>query len=306
MRSRLKPSLVVALILLPSIGRAEDFGAPGPYPVGVHRTRIEVADFDPGRGPRVLETVVWYPADALAPGAAAVGDADVARGRFPLIVFSHGVCGRPDYASLYTAGLAAFDYVVVAPSHPGSFGPDDCRDAAGVVDSFVHRVVEVQGAADWMLARSRDPASRFHRHVDPRRLGVTGRSYGGQTTLRTLAADARFRAGVALQPAPITEITIPRPLLVIGAERDTIVPFETSSRSAFALATGRAPWSRSCAPGTVPWPTPAATRASRTASIKPSRAGSGFAMRCRSSARTWTASDPLLPSCCHRRIPAMP
>jgi predicted dienelactone hydrolase len=107
-----------------------------------------------------------------------------------------------------------------------------------VIDSYLHRVIEVQGAADWALAQARNPTSRFYRHVDPRRLGVSGHSYGGQTTLRVLAADRRFRAGVALQPAPISGITIEQPLLVIGAERDSIVPFETASRPCFELGIG--------------------------------------------------------------------
>jgi len=230
-------SLALALLLLSSVARAEDFATAGPHGVGVHRAQTEVADLDPSKEPRVLDLVVWYPAAAGGPGGETMVDADVARGRFPLIVFSHGLCGYPEQSSYYTSGLAAFGFVVAAPSHPGSVGPDDCF-GDGVLDSYFHRVIEVQGAADWVLAQARDPDSRFYRRLNPSQVGVTGQSYGGQTTLRVLAADQRFRAGVALQPAPMAGITIEQPLLVIGAERDSIVPFETASRPSFELGTG--------------------------------------------------------------------
>jgi predicted dienelactone hydrolase len=229
-------SCALALLLVSSVARAEDLSPFGPHAVGVHRDQTEVADLDPNKGPRILDLVVWYPAAAAVPGTAATVDADVARGRFPLIVFSHGACSLPELSTTYTRGLATFGFVVVAPSHPGTLAGDCALD--GVIDSYLHRVIEVQGAADWMLAQARDPSSPFYRHVDPRRLGVSGHSYGGQTTLRVLAADRRFLAGVALQPAPISGITIEQPLLVIGAERDSIVPFETASRPAFELGTG--------------------------------------------------------------------
>lgn len=229
--------LALALALVSSVARAEDFGSAGPHGVGLHRAQTEVADLDPGKEARVLDLVVWYPAATGGPVGEPTVDADVARGRFPLIVFSHGLCGDPEQSSLYTSGLAAFGFVVVSSTHPGSVGPNDCF-GDGVLDSFNHRVIEVQAAADWALGQDRDPDSFLYRRLNRRQLGVTGQSYGGQTTLRTLAADPRFRAGVALQPAPMSGITIEQPLLVIGAERDSIVPFETASRPSFELGTG--------------------------------------------------------------------
>ena len=50
--------------------------------------------------------------------------------------------------------------------------------------------------------------------------------------------EPRARAGVALQPAPAGGIDIRRPLMVIGAELDQTVSFETASRPSYELASG--------------------------------------------------------------------
>ena len=72
------------------------------FPVGT-TTRTLVTTSVSGT-PRTLDTIVWYPAVPRTgtPEALGLRDAKVRRGRFPLIVFMHGTCGRPDEATYLT------------------------------------------------------------------------------------------------------------------------------------------------------------------------------------------------------------
>ena len=92
--------------------------------------------------------------------------------------------------------------------------------------------------ADRFLAFTKDKGSRFHRRVNPKRLGVAGHSFGGQTTLRVVAGDKRFKAGLALAPAVASGITIKVPLMVMTGELDSLTPFTEDAEPSYALATG--------------------------------------------------------------------
>jgi dienelactone hydrolase len=65
-----------------------------------------------------------------------------------------------------------------------------------------------------------------------------GHSFGAQTVLRALAADPRFRAGIALAPRPAIDLVVTRPLLVMTGALDSITPFESAARDAFADTAG--------------------------------------------------------------------
>jgi predicted dienelactone hydrolase len=67
---------------------------------------------------------------------------------------------------------------------------------------------------------------------------MSGHSFGGQTTLRVAALDARVRAGLALAPAAIPGLVIRRPLMVYTGSLDSLVPFDTAARASYAEATG--------------------------------------------------------------------
>jgi predicted dienelactone hydrolase len=76
--------------------------------------------------------------------------------------------------------------------------------------------------------------------VNPKRLGVSGHSFGGQTTLRVAASDARFRAALALAPALVPEdgLVIRAPLMVMTGEIDSLTPFETEAVPSYDLGKG--------------------------------------------------------------------
>jgi len=128
-----------------------------------------------------------------------------------------------------------------APPHPGNSVTPDCFDTSDLADAYRNRPADVIFVADAFLGFGRDQASRFHRHVHPKRLGVSGHSFGGTTTLLVTGRDRRFRAGLALAPAivgPEDRNPIRAPLMVITGERDTLTPFQTDAVPSYELGVG--------------------------------------------------------------------
>jgi predicted dienelactone hydrolase len=218
---------LVLLALAIAVASATPAGACTPA-VGVTTLTFTKTSVSNGR-PRTLETTVWYPAVCGTGTAETLGqrDAKIRRGRFPLLVFSHGACGRPREATYLTTALARRGFVVAAPRHPGNTAEDFpyCFSDEAVAEAFLNRVPDVQFVIDGMLAENDAGGSRFHRRLRPERIGMTGLSFGGFTTLLTAQLEPRVTAALALVPGGSAvlgpnDITIPT--MVIGAEDDTI------------------------------------------------------------------------------------
>jgi predicted dienelactone hydrolase len=194
--------------------------------------------------PRPLVTTIWYPAVKRTGTEEPFGrrDAKAKRGRFPLIVFSHGTCGRPTEASYLTMALVREGAIVAAPAHPGNTTDDgpSCLGGNVFIDSAVNRQPDVSFVVDSMLAEATDEKSRFARRIDGDSIGVTGLSFGGFTALLTAVLDPRIDAALSLVPGGTNALgtrTIAVPTMVIGSERDTVVTFAESER-AYAKLTG--------------------------------------------------------------------
>lgn len=259
-----RPAAVVAVVLALCAGRA----SAGRYPVGVTTLAFTKPSVTTG-APRALATVVWYPAapHGGTPEALGLRDADVRRGRFPLVVFSHGACGRPTEASYFTMALASLGFVVAAPPHPGDTGGDlpGCLSVAETADSAVNRVPDVRYVIDAMLAQSGNPYTRFSGRLRPTAIGMTGLSFGGFTTLFAELEEPRIRAAVAMVPGGTSVLgthDLAIPTMIIGSERDQVVGF-AESEHAFAhlvgprflvelLAAGHLSVTDDCAPLCVP------------------------------------------------------
>ena len=238
-------SLAVALVLLWAAPAAAlpELGGRGPYPVGLTNLVFTKASETTGE-PRRLDTAVWYPAveDTGTPEWDVARDAEVRRGRWPLVVFSHGACGFPGQSPFYTAGLASWGFVVAAPPHPGNTTAEiaHCFEPAAFADSYANRPADVRFVIDAIAAESRRRGSPFLRRVNRRRVGVSGHSFGGQTTLRVAAEEPRIRGAVALAPASMRPdaASIRTPTMILAGERDSITPYDTAARGAYALLEG--------------------------------------------------------------------
>lgn len=223
--------MVKPILFLLAIART---AAAAHFPVGITSftfTKTSVTTSEP----RLLATTVWYPADRHGGTVEPLGrrDAKVRRGRHPLIVFSHGTCGLPTEASYYTMALAAEGYIVAAPAHPGNTANDvpGCLGGPTFIDSAVNREPDVVYVIDSMLAEAAKSGSPFAKRIDTKKIGVTGLSFGGFTTLLTALLEPRIVADVSLVPggtAALGTKDIAIPTMVIGSEHDQIVGFHES------------------------------------------------------------------------------
>jgi predicted dienelactone hydrolase len=235
-----RATLVVALMSglgCPPAARA------GRFRVGVTTVTFTRLSTTTG-APRPLPTLIWYPAAAHTGTADPFGlrDAGVHRGRFPLIVFSHGSCGRPSEATYLTRALASEGFVVAAPAHPGNTADDGfatCASGPSFADSLLNRVPDIRFTIDALLAEAAAPASRFAHRLRADAIGMSGLSFGGYTTLRIAQEEPRVRVALTMVPGGVAAIgasAIVVPTMVIGAEHDHVVGFADSEKAYQRLA----------------------------------------------------------------------
>ncbi len=200
-----------------------------PYPVSV--THLTLTDASrptaagaqtPARPDRVLETTVFFP------------DTDVwVEGRFPLIVFSHGLTGSPSRHSDLAEAWARAGFVVALPAFPltnstvpgGAANYHDVDNQPGDV-SFV---------LDELITANDDELSPLFGRIDPDRIGVSGHSLGAATTY-ALAFDACCRdpridaavvmAGVLLVDAGDMDYSTSTPILIFHGDADPLLAYQ--------------------------------------------------------------------------------
>lgn len=219
-----------------------DYLAVGPYAVG-RRTVTFVDASRPtaasgsctARPDRTLETEMWFPATSA--GGALL---DAAGAPYPLVVHSHGLLDYPQGEEYVSAHLASRGYVVAAPRFPLTnllaLGPGCVRLA-----DIEHQPGDVSFVIDSMLAE-------FGAAIDPARIGASGLSFGGTTTLlATYHADVRDpRIKAAFPIAPGACMLTPRffktadvPLLLLAGTSDELVPWKQNAKRPYQAA--RAP-----------------------------------------------------------------
>ena len=217
---------------------------PGRYGVGVRTLPlVDTSRPTPAHGSvpatpsRTLTTEVWYP---TAPHAGApTRDADAARGRFPVVLSSHGYAEVRGGEAYIAQALASRGYVVAAPQFPLTNLNAMPRDPVDVIN----QPADVRFVLDQLLALARTQGSWLAGRLDRHRIGASGLSYGGATTLllafHPTLRDPRIRAAAALAPdACAFDETFYRaarpPLLLIQGTQDLLLPIEANAARAFA------------------------------------------------------------------------
>lgn len=189
-------------------------------------------------GDRQLPVTVWYP--ALGPSDGTPGrDARVAAGRFPVVLFSHGLTARPsDYRQLLHRWSAA-GFVVVAPSYPHT-----SRGAAGYqVLDVVNQPADASYVLTRVLALDTKAGDPLRGHLAADRVGAAGHSAGAVTTigLFTTGRDARLDAGIVLAGTALGVGTAfsgsAAPQLFVHGQLDEVVSYRAGK-----AAYDRVPW----------------------------------------------------------------
>jgi predicted dienelactone hydrolase len=237
----------------------------GPLPVGVKEFVME----DASRGGRKLEVSVWYPAtdsfrgkdldpETQAKKPLAVGNfkgkatqAAVLEAEprdesapYPLLVFSHGNAGFRFQSTFFTTHLASHGYMVAAPDHTGNtfFEFFRLRKAEDVINNIMesarNRPADISFIMDQLLDAGAEAGGIFSSLIDKERIGLSGHSFGGWTTLVTPGRDDRIKLLLPMAPPP--ELGLPIfayedkeferkrdiPTLLMAAEKDSLINYE--------------------------------------------------------------------------------
>ncbi|MEO6629260.1 MAG: hypothetical protein ABIP03_11910, partial [Aquihabitans sp.] len=232
---------------------AKAYVDPGPYPVGVATLAL----------PSGPEVEVWYPAVKGTTGTvsydvrdfvpeairkiltadvpatfefAGKRDAQVADGKFPVVLFSHGFSGFRLQSSFLTSHLASYGMVVVAPDHPSRSlaGVLGGGAAPGGTDASVDGLL---GSLDLIEAQSNDAKSPFKGHVDATRVAALGHSAGGGTILGA-ARDERVDGYVSMASGgPADKAAFPdRPSFFLAGSLDGIISAKDRTLPAYEAA----------------------------------------------------------------------
>ncbi|MGW6959610.1 alpha/beta hydrolase family protein [Streptomyces chartreusis] len=160
-------------------------------------------------------------------------DARPARGRFPLVVLSPGFTFPRATLTGLAEDLASRGYAVALVDHPyenaGTTLPDGQTLPCAICDKFSaiggdavaeSRARDVSFVLDRLTGRQ--PAWRYARVIDAKRIGMAGHSIGGNSAAATMAGDARVRAGVNMDGTFFSKVPEGgldgRPFLMFGAE----------------------------------------------------------------------------------------
>jgi fermentation-respiration switch protein FrsA (DUF1100 family) len=203
-----------------------------PFAVGTRALKLS-------NGPeRPLPTTLYYPATGSA-GRAPRTNATPASGRFPVVVFSHGLAANPAVYQPLLAGWAAAGFVVVAPAYPHtSFGV-----ATFEVLDVVNQPADASYALTKVLALDGARGDPLRGHVDGSRLAAAGHSAGAITTvgLFTNKRDERLRAGIVLAGNGVgfgDAYTGPAAsMLFVHGDQDTTTPYSMGQ-----VAYAKVPW----------------------------------------------------------------
>lgn len=161
----------------------------------------------------------------------ATRDAEVAGGRFPVVLFSHGFGGFRTQSTFLTAHLASRGMIVISPDHPS-------RDLAAALSSGTFDTddpqVHLLESLDYLVGDD----TRFASHVDADRVATLGHSAGGGTAL-AVAADDRIDGFVSMASGRLGaagEGEMPnKPSFFLAGSVDAIVP-PSRTEEAYAAA----------------------------------------------------------------------
>ncbi|SCL39586.1 Alpha/beta hydrolase family protein [Micromonospora rhizosphaerae] len=189
-------------------------------------------------GDRPLPVTVWYPAGGTA-GGPPERSAPAATGRFPVVMFSHGLGARPEDYQLLLSRWAAAGFVVAAPKFPHTGKGGD-----GNVLDVLNQPADVSYALTQVLTLDTRAGDPLRGRLDPDRVAAAGHSAGGVTTigLFTAGRDDRLDAGVVFAGTALGVGTAfagaAAPQLFVHGEADEVVDY----------AAGKAAYDA------VPWP----------------------------------------------------
>lgn len=192
---------------------------------------------------RTLPTMVLYPTGTDLGNAArddkrkVKNDAPIAAGKFPLIVFSHGITASGPIYEVFLKNIAAHGYIVAAPTFPLTSGKGGWAN----ITQVNNQPADVSFIIKQFLTSTNTETAPFVDAVAPKHVGVAGHSLGAITSFGFFNSCCQNPAVAAV--AGISGILLPLggnydappkiPLLLLHGEKDTTLNFAAGSQSIF-------------------------------------------------------------------------
>ncbi|MBN1347492.1 MAG: dienelactone hydrolase family protein [Phycisphaerae bacterium] len=158
----------------------------------------------------------------------AVRDAQKRKGKFPLILFSHGNGGIREQSLFLTEHLASHGYIVVACDHTGNASVAPLPEgvvlinAKGSIAAVEDRPRDMSFLIDEMTRQNGDEKSFLYQGIDLDKIGCAGHSFGGITT--TIATrDKRIKAIIPLAGVAPAALTFETPVMLMVADQDKTI-----------------------------------------------------------------------------------
>jgi len=178
----------------------------GKYRVGATRITVTYEDPDVAGRMRELPCVVWYPTmveegesfyvDGLFERENVFDGAEpyMNDAPYPMIAFSHGNSGLAEQSWTHMEYMAAHGFVMASCNHVGNTAGDWQQDGEEKVPQSVHdRPYDVRFLVETMIERNGTAGDLFEGLIDPERIGASGHSLGGFTTLVVAGGELYFQ-----------------------------------------------------------------------------------------------------------------
>ena len=203
------------------------------------RFGVGMRDFGFSRGTdRPLPTRVWYPAAGPA-GDTVTTAATPAGGRFPVVVFSHGLSSQPNDYAIMLRRWARAGFVVAAPIYPhtsygtAEFNTYDIVNQPADASAVLTSLLALEAGGDPLGAQ-----------LDADRVAAAGHSAGGITTAGLFSAvrDDRLKAGIVFSGTDFRSAPFagaPAGMLFVHGTQDDTVAY-AAGHTVFEAV----PWSR--------------------------------------------------------------
>ncbi len=146
---------------------------------------------------RNLQIAIWYPAlpdgksvnvgdNSVFTGTPSSLNATPTKGRFPLVLLSHGSGGNVQAAGWLATKLVKAGFVVAGPNHPGTTSGDSTPESTSKI---WQRTGDISALIDYL-----DSNKQWAKSVDKERIGIVGFSLGGATAMELAGAQANLEA----------------------------------------------------------------------------------------------------------------
>jgi dienelactone hydrolase len=156
-------------------------------------------------------------------------DAPVRKGRFPVIIFSHGNGGSRHQNTFWCDFVASHGYIIVSADHTGNAGMTFLKEGrvpfqnGERANSAADRPKDMIFLLDQMIKWNEGADERFQGKLDFSRPCAAGMSFGSMTAVRVADMDPRFKSVIAMSGAYPQESNLKVPVLwMLGTEDRTI------------------------------------------------------------------------------------